>query len=325
MKFKSLLYTVLGALAYLTTHGALAQSQYPEHPISVVVPYAPGGGTDSSARIVTNALQELTGNTFIIENIPGAGTTIGANKVAKANPDGYTLLYGGLSANVLAPYIYENVADIDPDAFEPVALVATQPLVLVVNSKSDFEQLEELLEYAAQHPEELNFGSPGQGSAPHLISELFLVEAGVQATHIPFRGAAPALTALLSGDIDFFLDTPTAPIPHINEHKLRALGISSLETLEGLDNISLMSEHGVEGFEATTWFAFFAPKGTSTEILEDLNKWVNEALKKPHVNEQMSAAYLYLAPGSRADLADFVQAERERWTAIIDAKGLKQE
>src|SRR5690625_4721513 len=146
VKLKTLLFTVLGTLAHLTTHGAIAQTQYPEHPISVVVPYAPGGGTDSSARIITNALQEITGNTFVVENTPGAGTTIGANKVAKANPDGYTLLYGGLSANVLAPYIYENVADFSPDDFEPVALVATQPLVLVVNSNSEFEQLEELLE-----------------------------------------------------------------------------------------------------------------------------------------------------------------------------------
>ena len=325
MKLKIPVRRLIGAALFVFGFSPLAQADYPEQPVTIVVPYAPGGATDSSARIMAHSLSELTGKPFIVENVPGAGTTIGFNKVAKAKPDGYTLLFGGLSANVLAPHIYQKIASSSPDAFEPIGMVATQPLILVVNENSAYQSLQDLLNEATKRPEALNFGSPGQGSAPHLISELFLVESGVQATHIPFKGAAPALVALLAGHLDFFLDTPTAPMPHVEGGKLRALGMTSLTAPDRLQQIPTLNEQGIEGFEAATWFALFAPKGTDEEKLETLNQWVNEAMASPAVQEQMVAAYLYAVPSTREELKNYVEAERERWTAIIDVKGLQQE
>lgn len=298
---------------------------YPDKPVTIVVPYSPGGATDSTARIMAQALQEVTGVSFIVENVPGAGTTIGAGKVARSEADGYTLLFGGLSANVLAPQIYSDVSNIDAlKAFDPIAGVATQPLILVVNSKSKYQTLGQLLEAARKDPEALNFGSPGHGSAPHLISELFLVEAGIEATHIPFKGAAPAIAALVGGNIDFLLDTPTAPMAQVKAGKLRALGITTTQKLEALKDVPTMDSQGVDGFEANTWFAFFAPEGTDPAVLDQLNAWVNKALENDKVKAQMKSAYLYPTPGSRDDLQQFTIAERARWTKIIEAKGLKK-
>ncbi len=298
---------------------------YPDKPVTIVVPYSPGGATDSTARIMAQALQEETGASFVVENAPGAGTTIGAGKVAKSPADGYTLLFGGLSANVLAPQIYRDISSIDlTTAFEPVAEVASQPLILVVNSASKYQNLSQLLDEARAHPEALNFGSPGQGSAPHMISELFLADAGIQATHVPFKGAAPAITALAGGNIDFLLDTPTAPMAQIKAGRLRALGVSTKENVAALPDIPTMDSQGVKGFEATTWFAFFAPAGTDPAILDKLNLWVNRALDNAKVKKLMSTAYLTPTPGSRAALQQLTETERARWAKIIEAKGLQK-
>lgn len=305
------------ALSVLAAGSAWA---FPTKPINIVVPYAPGGATDSTARILANALQNVSGNSFIVENVPGAGTTIGANKVAKATADGHTLLFGGLSANVLAPEIYKNVVTFDAKDFEPIVQIAAQPLILVVNSNSAYTSLAELIQTAAAKPGSLNFGSPGNGSAPHLISELFLIAANIQATHIPFKGAAPAMAALMGGEIDFLLDTPTAPMPQVAAGKLKGLGISTTQRAQKLEQIPTMDEQGVKGFEANTWFALFAPKGTPEPVLKTLNEQVNKALQDPEVRARMIDAYLYPAGGSQEDLQRFTDAERTRWTQIIDSK-----
>lgn len=314
------------ASAILSALGTSALAAYPDKPVTIVVPYAPGGATDSTARILAQALQARAGQSFIVENAPGGGTTLGAGKVARASGDGYTLLFGGLSANVLAPQLYSKVINFDPKtAFEPVAQVASQPLILVVNSESSYKTLDDLLTAARAKPGQINFGSPGAGSAPHLISELFLMEAGIEAQHIPFRGAAPSLTALIGGEIDMFMDTPTAPMPHVEGGKLRALGITSREPVAELKGVPTIHEQGVRDFEAYTWFALYAPKGTPPDIMDRLNAWVNEALNDEQVRQQMTRVYLYPAPGTRDALQQYTQAERNRWAQIIETKNLKSE
>jgi len=312
--------------AFLFATGASAAAAYPDRPVTVVVPYAPGGATDSTARILAQALQARAGQSFIVENAPGGGTTLGAAKVARASADGYTLLFGGLSANVLAPQLYSKVISFDPEAiFEPVAQVASQPLILVVNSESSYKTLDDLLAAARAKPGQINFGSPGAGSAPHLISELFLMEAGIEAQHIPFRGAAPSLTALIGGEIDMFMDTPTAPMPHVESGKLRALGLTSREPAAELKGIPTIHEQGVADFEAYTWFALYAPKGTPSDTLDQLNAWVNEALNDEQVRQQMTRVYLYPTPGTREALGQYTQQERSRWAQIIKTKNLQPE
>lgn len=325
MTLRALLKKGICATALSLGLAHVATAAYPEKPVTIVVPYSPGGATDATARIMAEALQDITGNTFVVENTPGAGTTIGAGRAARARADGYTLLFGGLSANVLAPQIYKKVASFTPEDFEAVGRVASQPLILVVNENSKYQTLEELIKEAKDKPGMLNFGSPGLGSAPHLVSELFLAEAQIDALHIPFKGAAPALAALIGGEIDFFLDTPTAPMGQVQANRLRALGITAAEPVKGLEGIATMDRQGLSDFEATTWFALYAPKGTDPEILDDLNRWVNKALASPRVEELMATAYLYPAAGSRKDLQDFTDSERSRWLQVIDAEGLEQE
>lgn len=312
------------ATAFALSLTGAASAAYPEKPVTIVVPYSPGGATDSTARIMAQALEKVTGKSFVVENIPGAGTTIGAGRVARAQADGYTLLFGGLSANVLAPEIYKDIASFSPDDFEAIGGVASQPLILVVNNDAAYQTLDDLLKEARQNPGALNFGSPGHGSAPHILSELFLAEAEIEAAHIPFKGAAPAISALIGGDIDFFLDTPTAPMPQVQGKKLRALGITSLESVKGLEKIPTLDSQGLTGFEAATWFGLYAPKETDTDILDSLNEWLNKALENPRVSELMTSAYLYPAPGNRQALNDFTEAERKRWTKIIETKDLQQ-
>ena len=315
---------VASTLLFATGTSVLAA--YPDKPVTIVVPYAPGGATDSTARILAQALQERAGQSFIVDNAPGAGTTIGAAKVARSPADGYTLLFGGLSANVLAPQLYSKVISFDPEtAFEPVAQVASQPLILVVNSESPYKTIDDLLTAARAKPGHINFGSPGAGSAPHLISELFLMEAGVEAQHIPFRGAAPSLTALIGGEIDMFMDTPTAPMPHVESGKLRALGVSSRQPIAELKGIPTIHEQGVKDFEAYTWFGLYAPNGTPPDILDQMNAWVNEALNDELVRQQMARVYLYPTSGTRDALGQYTQQERNRWTQIIQTKNLQPE
>src|SRR5690606_17700017 len=199
-------------------------------------------------------------------------------RVTRSPADGYTLLFGGLSANVLAPQLYSRVISFDPEtAFEPVAQVASQPLILVVNSQSPYKSLDDLMTAARARPGQINFGSPGAGSALHLISEPCRTEAGIEAQPRPFRGAAPSLRALIGGEIDMFMDTPTAPMPHVEGGQLRALGVSSKEPVAELKGIPTIHEQGVKDFEAYTWFALYAPKGTPPDILDQVNAWVNEA------------------------------------------------
>lgn len=321
---KKLACAVASVLLSATGTGVLAA--YPDKPVTIVVPYAPGGATDSTTRILAQALQARAGKSFIVDNAPGGGTTIGAAKVTRAPADGYTFLFGGLSANVLAPQLYSEVISFDPEtAFEPVAQVASQPLILVVNSESPYKSLDDLLTAARAKPGQINFGSPGAGSAPHLISELFLMEAGIEAQHIPFRGAAPSLTALIGGEIDIFMDTPTAPMPHVEGGKLRALGVTSKEPVAELNGIPTIHEQGVKDFEAYTWFALYAPTGTPPDILDQVNAWVNEALNDEQVRQQMARVYLYPAPGTRDDLDQYTRQERSRWTQIIKTKNLQSE
>lgn len=324
MTLRTLSKLIVSVTALCFSAVGVVSAAYPDKPVTIVVPYSPGGGTDATARIMAEALQEITGNTFIVENLPGAGTTIGAGKVARAKPDGYTLLFGGLSANVLAPQIYQNVASFSHEDFETVGFVASQPLILVVNGKSKYQTLDDLIKEAIEKPGTLNFGSPGQGSAPHLISELFLAEAQIDAVHVPFKGAAPALTALLGENIDFFLDTPTAPMAQVQANNLRALGITAADPAKGLEDIPTMHSQGMPNFEATTWFAFYAPKDTDHEVLESLNSLINTALSSERVMKLMTSSYLYPEQKSRQALQEFTDSERSRWVEIIKAKNLQQ-
>lgn len=303
---------------------AFAQA-YPERSVTLVVPYAPGGATDSSARLVAQALQRRTGASFVVENVPGAGTTIGAARVAKAAADGYTLLWGGLSSNVIAPRLYEKLPFNVRTAFEPVATVAAQPFLILTKADSPYRRLEDLTAVAKAQPGKINFGSPGQGSSPHLNSELLLASVGAIAVHVPYRGASPALAALLAGDIDFMSDTPTAPMPLLRAGQLRALAVTSRTRLPELPEVPTVAESGVPRFESSTWFAVFAPRGTPEAVVQRLSDLIREVLDSADIRQQMARAYFSVLYENPSTLARRVDVESVVWEGVLRERHITAE
>ena len=323
MKFSQ--YIGFGILAVSVGSGGAHAAGYPERTVTIVVPYAPGGATDASARLLAQAFQKQSGSTFVVENIAGAGTTIGAAKVARAAADGYTLLWGGLTSNAMAPHLYAKLPYDGIASFSPVSQIATQPYVLFVNTRSSFVKLADLMSKARAEPGKLNFSSPGEGSSPHLTTELFLNATGLSMQHVPYKGAAPAMTGLLAGDVDMMVDTPTAPLPMIKAGRLRPLAVTSRQRLPELPEVPTMQESGLPDFEAATWFGLFAPRGTPPEVIATLNRMANNALKEPAVLEQMKQAVFTPAPSTPEQLAEKVKSESAKWSRIIREKNIRLE
>jgi tripartite-type tricarboxylate transporter receptor subunit TctC len=315
----------IGAFAMSIFSGGAHAAGFPERTVTIVVPYAPGGATDASARLMAQAFQKQSGGTFVVENVAGAGTTIGAAKVARAAADGYTLLWGGLTSNAMAPHLYAKLSYDGITSFAPISLIATQPYVLFVNAKSPFTKLADLMAKAKAEPGKLNFSSPGEGSSPHLTTELFLNATRLSMQHVPYKGAAPAMTGLLTGDVDMMVDTPTAPLPMIKAGRLRPLAVTSKQRLPELPEVPTMQESGLVDFEAATWFGLFAPRGTPPEVIATLNRMATTALKEPAVLEQMKQASFTPAPSTPEQLADKVKAESAKWSRIIKEKNIRLE
>ena len=298
---------------------------YPGRPVTIIVPYAPGGATDASARLLARAFEEQSGGTFIVENVPGAGTTIGAAKVSRASPDGYTLLWGGLTTNAMAPHLYPKASYDGIASFAPISMITRQPYVLFVNAKSPMQTVADLVAKAKAEPGKLNFSSPGQGSSPHLTTELFLDATKISVQHIPYKGAAPAMAALLSGDVDMMVDTPTAPLPMFKAGRLRPLAVTSARRLPELPDVPTLQESGLADFEAYAWFALFAPRGTPSEVVDKLNKMANAALKDPAVISQMAKASFSPVPSTPPQLVEAIKSESAKWSRIIKEKNFRLE
>ena len=245
--------------------------------------------------------------------------------MARAAADGYTLLWGGLTSNAMAPHLYPKLSYDGISSFAPISLIATQPYVLFVNAKSPYGKLADLMAKAKAEPGKLNFSSPGEGSSPHLTTELFLNATGLSVQHVPYKGAAPAMTGLLAGDVDMMVDTPTAPLPMFKAGRLRPLAVTSKQRLEDLPEVPTMQESGLANFEAATWFGLFAPRGTPPEVIATLNRLATTALKEPAVLEQMKQASFTPAPSTPEQLAEKVKSESAKWSRIIKEKNIRIE
>ncbi|MCK9511319.1 MAG: tripartite tricarboxylate transporter substrate binding protein [Pigmentiphaga sp.] len=310
--------TALG-LSMAFAAGPLAQAaDFPERPVTIVVPYAPGGPTDTAGRILAQGLQEETGATFIVENAPGAGATVGAGRVSRAAPDGYTILWGGKSTHAIAPHLRPDLQYDAFKSFEPIALVGSQPYIVTVRTDAPYQSVRDLVEKAKASPGELNYSSPGIGSAPHLATELVLVETGSDVRHIPYKGGSPAMMAVLSGEVDFYLDTPTLPKAQAEGGKARLLAVTSEERLADLPDVPTMKESGYDELTMKTWFGLFAPAGTPDEIVNWLNEKVNTVMAKPNVAKQLTAAGFDVEPMSVEQYTDFIKSENQRWGEIIE-------
>jgi tripartite-type tricarboxylate transporter receptor subunit TctC len=312
----------LAAVLALIAAGAAAQN-YPTKPIRLVVPFPPGGTTDILAREVGQRLSASLGQTVVIDNRPGAGGNIGAELVAKSAPDGYTLLMCTVSTHAINPNLYaklpyDHVAD-----FAPVILVASVPNVLEVTPSLPVNSVADLIKLAKEKPGQINFASSGSGTSIHLSGELFKTMAGVDMTHVPYKGSAPALTDLIGGQVQVMFNNLPSSLPQIKAGKLRAIAVTSAQRAPALPNVPTIAESGLPGFEATSWFGVVAPAGTPPAIVARLNADMNQWLQTPEAREKLLAQGAAAAGGSPEQFAAYIRAETEKWAKVVKASGAK--
>lgn len=318
-------YAALLAAALMTGVGsgpAIAQA-YPDRPIRLVNPYAPGGSTDPVLRPITQKLTELLGQPVYIENKPGAGTNIGSELVAKSKPDGYTMLLG-TSSLASSPSLYKKLTYDPVKDLQPVALLVNAPFVLAVSASLPVKSVQELIEFARANPGKLNYGSSGSGGAINLGMELFKSMTKVDMVHVPFKGSGEALNALLGGDIQVMLSPPTNFAQHAKAGRIRMLAVASRARVEGLD-LPTFAEAGVPGFESGVWMALFVPTGTPRPIVDKLNAAVNTALNDRQIAETYQRIGMVVEGGTPEDMARLYQADVARWAKVVREAGLTLE
>ena len=311
----------VAAAAFVAT-GAQA-ADYPSRPIQLIIPFAAGGPTDIVGRIMGAKMSEIMGQTFVVENRSGAGGNIGAEVVAKATNDGYTLLFATVSTNAINPGLYKHIPYDAVNGFAPVARVGVTPTLLLVQPSMPATDVKSLVALIKANPGKYNYGSSGLGSILHLCGEEFKAMAGgLDITHVPYKGSAPMDTDLMGGQVTMAFDaTPTA-MPLAKSGKLRALGAGMLKRLDAMPELATLDEQGFKGYECYTWNAILAPAGTPKDVVAKLNAAANKALSNPQVIDSLKKAGIDPTPGSTPEsTSDFVKAELAKWAPIIKASG----
>lgn len=312
----------LFVLLALSAAGVAAQP-YPSKPIRLVVPFPAGGTTDILAREVGQRLSLSLGQPVVIDNRPGAAGNIGSELVAKSVPDGYTLLMATVGTHAINPNLYARIPYDHVKDFAPVVLVASVPNVLEVTPSLPVNSVADLIKLAKEKPGQINFASSGSGTSIHLSGELFKTMAGVDMTHVPYKGSAPAITDLIGGQVQVMFDNLPSSLPQIKAGKLRAIAVTSAQRAPALPDIPTIAESGLPGFEATSWFGIVAPAGTPPAIIARINADVNQWLQSPEAKEKLLAQGAVAAGGSPEQFAAYIQAETEKWGRVVKASGAK--
>lgn len=314
-----------GGLAAFAAPLAFAQDKWPTQTIRLVVPFPPGGGTDIVARLIVDKVASQAGWNFVVDNRAGAGGNIGLDAVAKGKPDGYTIGIGQTANLAINPALYARMPYDPLRDFAPIALVAGQPVVLVVRADAPYRTLADLVAAAKAKPGSLSMASAGNGTVGHLAGELFAQRAGVKIVHVPYKGAAPAATDLMGGQVDFYFATPQAAIPLIKGNRLRALAVTSLKRVPVLPEVPTIDESGWRGFEASDWKALVAPAGTPGDIVKRINAAVDQALSRPDTMSKLLAEGSVPLGGPPEKLAQFIKTESARWGDAVRQSGVKVE
>ncbi|OZI41911.1 Bug family tripartite tricarboxylate transporter substrate binding protein [Bordetella genomosp. 4] len=302
---------------------ATAMADWPERPIHMVVPFPPGSSPDLLARTISEPLSQALGQPVVIDNKPGAGGNIGTRMVAKATPDGYTLVYTINGPMVTAPELYKKTLGYDPlKDLQPITLVATSPNVLTVPAALPVENVEDFVKLARERKGALNYGSVGPGSSAHLAMEMFKSEANIDLVQIPYSGFPQVISAIIAGDVQAGFMVPAIAMPQVQSGKVKALAITSLQPSESLAGIPTMDKQGYPGFEAISWNAIFAPAGTPAPIVDRLNKELAQIINSDAVRKQLAQQYFTPAPSTPAELTDRIQKDQTRWNAVIKRLGL---
>ena len=323
-RFNGIIRLSMLAIGLAITAPALAQ-EWPSKPISLVVPFPTGGTTDVLARALGDELSKTLGQSVIVENRPGAGATIGADHVAKAKPDGHTLLMGAVH-HTIATSVYNKLPyDFQKD-LTPVSTMAMVPNVLVVNAeRTPAKTVDELVALAKDSPVEFAYGSNGNGTAQHLIGTQFQSSTGVTLLHVPYRGSGPLTTDLLGGQVTMSFDTLTPVLPHIQAGKLTALAVTTADRASAIPDVPTLQEAGLEGFDIGTWFGVLAPAGTPDEIVTRLNKDMNAILGAPEFQERMRKQGAEPMMGSAEDFAKRIDEETKKFAELVKAANVKIE
>jgi tripartite-type tricarboxylate transporter receptor subunit TctC len=326
MRVWKLVFGVAALMSGLSGVSVHAQAQsFPNRPITLVIPFAPGGSTSIVGRVIADKMSQLLGEGIVIDNRPGAGGTVGSKMVAKSEPDGYTILLGYTGTLAIGPSLYKNVGYDPRKDFAPIGMIGNAPSAVVVHPSFPAKSIAELIAYAKANPGKVNFGSAGVGSVNHITGEYFARSAGITLMHIPYRGTGPALTDLLGGHIPMAL----APIPAVHANiaagLLRALAVTGKIRSGLLPDVPTIAEAGLTGFEASLYYGLVAPAGTPRPIIDRLNKELRAALASDEVKKQLGLDGTEITSGTPEDYAGFIDKDEKKWSELVKASGVEQE
>ncbi len=315
--------TLAALVLALAAAGAAAQP-YPAKPIRVVVPNPAGGFYDLIARTVGQKVGESVGQPMVVENRVGAGGSVGTEFTARAAPDSYTVMVGGIGPHGIAPSLYAKLPYDPVKDFAPIILVAMTPNILVVHPSSPFQSVQDIVAAARKTPGGVSYASNGNGTSQHLSAEMFATTMGLKFNHVPFKGSAPAITAMLGGQVDFAFAVAPDALAHVKAGKLRALAVTGAKRAAPLPEVPTMAEAGVPGYEATAWFGYLAPAGTPREAIDRLNAEIAKALESPDVRDRLAPGGLSELPGGTPErFGELVKSEIAKWSRVVKESGAK--
>ncbi|MDB5808077.1 MAG: hypothetical protein JWN94_199 [Betaproteobacteria bacterium] len=319
MQFKNFLLMAL--LLALSIEGA-AQS-YPTKPVRIVVGFAAGGATDIAGRLIAQKLSEATGQSYFVDNRPGASATIGSEFVARSAPDGYTLLIAATTSHSILPSLMTKLSYDPLRDYAPVSLLATSPLLLALHPSLPIRSVTDMIKLARAKPGQLSFGAGGTGTPPHMAGELFKQMAGVQMLYVPYKGEAPAISDLIGGQISLIFSNVVAVLPQVQAGRLRGIAVTAENRLPTLPEYPTVGESGVPGFAVDSWFGLVAPAGTSSDVIAKLNADTGRGMNQPDVRDRLASQGLFVKTGTPAELTSLMQSEIAKWKKVVTAAGLK--
>ena len=315
---------LLTAAALIAVGHVTAADTYPSKTIRLVVPFAPGGGSDIVARLLSAKMTEALGQTVVVDNRAGASANLGAAIVAKAAPDGYTLLLGNANYTI-NPSLFKTLPFDPVKEFAPVALIANVTNVLAIHPSIPAKSVKELIAFAKAHPGQLNFASPGNGTSSHLAGELFRQVAKIDVVHIPYKGATPAITDLIAGQVSFTMASVLSVLPYAKQGRLRMLAVTTAKRSGALPDIPTIAEAGLPGFEVSNWYGVLATGGTPRPIVDRLNAELNRIARVPDLAEKLAAQGADPATGTPDDFERFIQTELKKWAVVVRGAGINPE
>jgi tripartite-type tricarboxylate transporter receptor subunit TctC len=310
---------ILAALA-----GVTAAQTYPSRTVRLVVPFPPGGPADVMARLAAQYMTQALGQQVIVDNRPGGGSTLAGREVARAEPDGYTLLIGSAATTAIGPTIYKNIGYDPATSFAPVAFFSSTPYLMVTGPKTPFRTVQDVIAYAKQHPGKLNIAVPN-GAPPHMIAAWFRAKTATDIVIVPYKGAANLITDLIGGQIELAFEPTSVTLTHLHDGSMRPLGVATAKRLPELPDVPTMIESGVPDFVADSWIGIMAPAGTPADIVDKLNAAINQSLKSPPLQARLKLLAAEWRYGTPQEFAAFIKAEDPKWIAMAKLSGLKAE